>query len=125
MITKKEFLKALEIVNEYKRQTEKQFEEMQKHLNESNFDKKNIVNKKQTIISKSGLSIKALNACVYAYFLQDENSNRIDYSYRDKLNLEDLKNIKRSDFKKFPNTGVKTIQEIERVLFEVGIILKQ
>ena len=101
MITKEEFLNALDIVNNYKLQ----FEEMKKTLDEKDFS--HLVLTPKTKIVDSGLSVLAINifkAC------------KIEY-------LGELEQFKREELMRFRGMGKKTLAEVEKILLQAGIVL--
>ena len=100
MITKEEFLKALDTVNEYKLQVSQEFKEMKISLDEKDLTPK-------TKIVDSGLSVFAINilkACEIEY-------------------LGELEQFKRKDILRLRCMGKKTLTEIENCLFQAGIVL--
>lgn len=121
MITKEEFLKALEIVNNYKIQVSEQFEEMKKDLDKKSFSHLSIT--KDTSINDSDLSVRALNALKV-------NSDKLDclkglsWNWNKcEVTIGHFEGLKKSDLYRFRNIGKKTIDEIERMFFEAGIVL--
>lgn len=105
MITKEEFLKALDTVNEYKLQVSQEFKEMKISLDEKDFS--HLVLTPKTKIVDSGLSVFAINilkACEIEY-------------------LGELEQFERKDILRFRFMGKKTLTEIENCLFQAGIVL--
>ena len=105
MITKEEFLNALDIVNNYKLQVSNQFEEMKKTLDEKDFS--HLVLTPKTKIVDSGLSVLAINilkACEIEY-------------------LGELEQFKRKELMRFRCMGKKTLAEVEKCLLQAGIVL--
>ena len=105
MITREEFLKSLDIVNNYKSQVSKEFQEMKISLDEKKFS--HLVLSTKTKIIDSGLSVFAINILKAA---------EIEY-------LGDLSKFKRKDILRFRCMGKKTLTEIENCLFQAGIVL--
>ena len=100
MITKEEFLKALDTVNEYKLQVSQEFKEMKISLDEKDFS--HLVLTPKTKIVDSGLSVFAINilkACEIEY-------------------LGELEQFERKDILRFRFMGKKTLTEIENCLFD-------
>jgi DNA-directed RNA polymerase alpha subunit len=121
MITKEEFLKALEIVNNYKIQVSEQFEEMKKDLDKKSFSHLSIT--KETFINDTYLSVRALNAL-------KANSDKLDCLEglrwdweKCEVTVGNFEGLKKSDLYGFRNIGKKSIDEIERMFFEAGIVL--
>ena len=119
MITKEEFLKALEVVNNYKIQVSEQFEEMKKDLDKKDFS--HLVITKDTPIRDAGLSVRALNALkanCHWEGLPWKELPRGDYG-----SVGDYEWLSKSQIRRFRNVGKKTIDEIERMFFQAGITL--
>jgi DNA-directed RNA polymerase alpha subunit len=105
MITKEEFLKALDTVNNYKIQVTEQYEKMKLSLDEKDFS--HLVLTPKTKVIDSGLSFSSMNvlkACDIYY-------------------LGEMEQFKRKDFLLFRNIGKKKLAEIEKCLFQAGIVL--
>ena len=121
MITKDEFLKALEIVNNYKIQVSEQFEEMKKDLDKKEFSHLAIT--KNTSINKTDLSVRALNA-LKANSDRYESLKNLRWDWNKcEITVGHFEILKKSDLYGFRNIGKKSIDEIERMLFEAGIVL--
>ncbi len=105
MITKEEFLNALEIVNNYKIQVSKQYEEMKKNLDDKDFS--HFILTPKTRIEDSELSVAAMNIL-----------KRCEIEY-----LGELEQFKKSEIMRFYGIGKKTFSEIENCLFQAGIVL--
>jgi DNA-directed RNA polymerase alpha subunit len=121
MITKDEFLKALEIVNNYKIQVSEQFEEMKKDLDKKEFSHLAIT--KNTPINKTDLSVRALNA-LKANSDRYESLKNLRWDWNKcEITVGHFEVLKKSDLYGFRNIGKKSIDEIERMLFEAGIVL--
>ena len=119
MITKEEFLKAVDIVNKYKAQVTKEFNEMSDKLKENKCS--SFVLTKDTSIYDAGLSVRAINRLRVNYDtikgLENlDNQNLTIGCFENKLTKQHLYN--------FRNTGKKTIDEIIDVFFEAGVIIK-
>jgi hypothetical protein len=122
MITKEEFLKALEIVNNYKAQVLEQFQEMKKELDNNNFS--NLLITKDTPLRETGISVKAIEALIAYATYEIEEAKGLRCSWHDcQLKVGHFENFKRSDLLKLRNIGVKTLVEIEKVFLQAGIIL--
>lgn len=119
MITKEEFLKALETVNNYKIQISEQFEEMKKNLDKKDFS--HLLITKDTSITKTGLSVRSKNAlrANSVKFLKTKNLNW----WNDEVKISHFEGLKKSDLHGFRNIGKKSINEIEKMFFEAGIVL--
>jgi hypothetical protein len=118
MITKEEFLKALEIVNSYKAQVLEQFQEMKKQLDNKDFS--NLLITKDTPLIDTGLSIKALNGLTaYAHYEIEEVKVN---GFRYEIKVGHFENVKRSDLLQVRNIGKKTFGEIEKMFFQAGIV---
>lgn len=119
MITKEEFLKAVEIVNEYKSQVTKEFNEMSDKLKENKCS--SFVLTKDTPIYSTELSVRALNG-LKANYDTIKGLENLDYKnitigcFENKLTKYHLYN--------FRNIGKKTIDEIIDVFLEAGVIIK-
>ena len=121
MITKEEFLKALEVVNNYKIQVTAQFEEMKKDLDKKSFSHLSIT--KETPINDTDLSIRALNA-LRANSDKFENLKGLRWDWNKcEVTVGHFDGLKKSDLYGFRNIGKKSIDEIERMFFEADIIL--
>lgn len=121
MITKEEFLKALEIVNNYKIQVSQQFEEMKKDLDKKDFSHLSIT--KDTPINEIDLSVRALNA-LKANSDRYESLKGLRWDWNKcELTVGHFEVLKKSDLYGFRNIGKKSIDEIEKMLFEAGIVL--
>ncbi len=105
MITREEFLKALDTVNNYKLQVSKEFQEMKISLDEKDFS--HLVLSPKTKIIDSGLSVLAINIL-----------KNIEIEY-----LGELSQFKRKDLLRLRCMGKKTLTEIENCLFQAGIVL--
>ena len=118
MITKEEFLKALEIVNEYKSQIINEFNEIAEELDKNKFN--DLILTKDTLISRSGLSRRAINA-LYINYDEIKALKGLD-SW--KLTIGHFENnLTRRDLFKFRNVGKKTIEEIISVFLKAGVII--
>ena len=121
MITKEEFLKALEVVNNYKIQVTTQFEEMKKDLDKKSFSHLSIT--KETPINDADLSIRALNA-LRANSDKFESIKELRWDWKKcEVTVGHFEGLKKSDLYGFRNIGKKSIDEIERMFFEAGIVL--
>ena len=119
MITKEEFLKALDIVNKYKLQVINEFNEIADELDKNKFN--DLILTKDTLIRRSGLSIRAINALRANYdtikALKDLDSWKITIGHFEN-------NLTRRDLFKFRNVGKKTIEEIISVFLKAGVIIE-
>lgn len=111
MITKEEFLKALETVENYEIQISEQFKEMKEKLSKKDFS--HLVITKETKLGDTGLSTRALN--VLKCFADDHDL---------KWEVGSFEGFKKIDFMKYRDVGKKTLDEIEMMLFKVGIVLE-
>lgn len=111
MITREEFLKALETVKNYEIQISEQFEEMKKILRKKDFNHLAIT--KETFIRDAGLSMRALNCT--ENFLREHNLS---------FKIGSLEGFKRRDFMMYRLFGKKSLDELEMMLFKVGIVLE-
>ncbi len=122
LITKEEFLSALEIVNAYRRQVTEQFEEMREELKIKDFSL--LALNEDTLMSDTGLSTRARNA-LWCYALNHiPEVKGLDWTWNKcEVTIGHFKNIKKSELVKFRNFGKKSLTEIEKVLFEAGIVI--
>ena len=119
MITKEEFLKALEIVNEYKAQVINEFNEIAEELDKNKFN--DLILTKDTLIRHSGLSLRAKNGI----FRNVETIKALKDVDSWKLTIGHFENnLTRRDLFKFRNIGKKTIEEIISVFLKAGVIIK-
>lgn len=105
MITREEFLKAIETINAYKKQVSEQFEKMKSDLDEKDFSHLEL--NENTSIYDADLSVKSMNILRFAEIEK----------------LGDLKEFKRSDLFRFRGLGKKGLNEIEKCLLQAGIVL--
>lgn len=123
MITKEEFLKALEIVNNYKIQVSEQFEEMKKDLDKKSFSHLSIT--KDTPINNAGLSVRALN-CLRSNLDRFDSLKDLRWDWNNcEVTIGHFEDLKKSDLCGLRNIGKKSIDEIERMFFEVGIVISE
>lgn len=123
MITKEEFLKALEIVNEYKAQLTKEFNELINELEKNNCSKLNLT--KNTLIHNAGLSVRAINVLkgnsqyirVVKDLVWNHNETEVTIGHFEE-------NLTKYQLYKFRNSGKKTVDEIVDVFLEAGVIIK-
>lgn len=107
MITEQEFLNAIEIVNNYKKQVKEQFEKAFAVLEKEKFS--HLTLNKNTSIYDSGLSVRNMNilkAC--------------DISV-----LGDLMDFSKSELLQFRGLGKAGFLELEECLLHAGIVLKR
>lgn len=123
MITQDEFLKALDIVNNYKIQVSRQFEEMNIKLKDNKFILLNI--SKDTLVSELKLSVRVINALKSYIYKIDKDLNFGSHWSSEKCNvkLNHFKNMKLIDLMKMNNIGKKSITEIKELFIQVGIII--
>jgi len=123
MITQDEFLKALDIVNNYKIQVSRQFEEMNIKLKDNKFILLNI--SKDTLVSELKLSFRVINALRSYIYKIDKDLNFGSHWSSEKCNvkLNHFKNMKLIDLMKMNNIGKKSITEIKELFIQVGIII--
>ena len=105
MITEQEFLNAIEIINNYKKQVTEQFEKMKTTLDEKEFT--HLILDDSTSIWDSGLSVKSIN------ILKAVEIEK----------LGDLREYKKTDLFRFRGLGKKGFNEIEKCLLQAGIVL--
>ena len=123
MITKEEFLKALEIVNEYKAQLTKEFNELINELEKNNCSKLNLT--KNTLIHNAGLSVRAINVLkgnsqyirVVKDLVWNHNETEVTIGHFEG-------NLTKYQLYKFRNSGKKTVDEIVDVFLEAGVIIE-
>ena len=121
MITKEEFLKALETVNNYKAQVLEQFQEMKKQLD--NKDLSNLLITKDTPLTETGLSVRAINVLAPYAINEIEAAKGLRCGWSDcEIKVGHFENVKRSDLLKLRNMGEKTFEEIEKMFFQAGIV---
>lgn len=105
MITEKQFLEAIDIINQYKKQVTEQFEKMKIDLDEKEFT--HLILDENTTLWDSGLSVKSIN------ILKAVEVEK----------LGDLKGYKKTDLFRFRGLGKKGFNEIEKCLLQAGIVL--
>ena len=105
MITEEEFLKAIETVNNYKKQVYLKLDRMKAALEDKKFT--HLILDENTYIYDAGLCAKITN------IMKQNNINK----------LGDLKNYTRADLRNFRHIGKKGIDEIEQCLLQAGIVL--
>ena len=116
MITKEEFLKALEVINNYKIQINGPYYEMTGLLEKNNLSKSVI--SKETLLKDADISVRSLNV------LMSVSSQLLltkDISIKE-LKLGHFEGVKKLDFYRCHNVGRKSFIEIEKIFFEIGII---
>jgi len=117
MITEAEFLKALEIINNYKIQINTPYIEMRKVLDKNKISHSVIT--KETLLKESDLSIRAINALISFYYdYLTSGDKRVS-----ELTIGDFDGVKKNDLCKARNMGRKSLTEIEKLFFEAGIII--
>ena len=113
------FLKALEIVNEYKSQVINEFNEIAEELDKNKFN--DLILTKDTLIRYSGLSLRAKNGIFRNVdtikALKDVDSWKLTIGHFEN-------NLTRRDLFKFRNIGKKTIEEIISVFLKAGVIIE-
>ncbi len=121
MITKIEFLKALETVNNYKKQVTEQYEEMKKDLDKKSFSHLPIT--KKTRIIDANLSVRTLNV-LKSNIHKFESIKDLKWDFLEcEVTVGHFEVLKRSDLYGFRNLGKKSIKELDRLFFEAGIIM--
>lgn len=108
MVSYEEFLKALQVINEYKKQVETDYERLKNHSKSKNIFFE--VPTKETLIIDADISIRALN-------LLHANG------FREKK-IGDFENYTINDLCKIRNMGMKTINEIKELCYLCGFSLK-
>jgi DNA-directed RNA polymerase alpha subunit len=105
MITREEFLNAIETINSYKKQLTEPFEKMKADLDNKDFSY--LILNENTSVFECNLST------IIPRILRDNDIKK----------LGDLKNFKKKDLLSFWSFGKKHLSELERCLFQAGIIL--
>jgi DNA-directed RNA polymerase alpha subunit len=122
MITKEEFLKALDIVNKYKEQLSNEYEEMNNKLKDNDFALKSFT--KETLLSETNISVRAKNA-IKSSFMRNEETKHLQWDYHCNAKIGDLENLSKTELMQHRNIGKKTIKEIESLICSAGVFLKQ
>lgn len=120
MVTKNEYLKALQVISKYKQQIFSEQQETIKSLNAIGLpvDDINI----NTLLNSVNISVRCLNA-LKVYVSDKLPHLKYNYNYCN-VRIGDLEGIRKIDLIKSRNLGKKSVKEIEDLLFSVGIILK-
>ena len=105
MITETEFLNAINVINKYKKQITEQLEKIKTNLVEIDFSHLSL--DENTNVRDCGLSKRALHILLCL----------------DIEKLGELKEFKKSDLLKLRNSGKVSINEIEKCLFQAGIVI--
>lgn len=119
MITEKQFLKALEIVNNYKIQVNAQFNKMDTELTINNFSLLPV--NKSTLLKDADLSIRAIN-CLKAICDYGNVPNCKDITF-DEVEIGHFEGMKLIDFQRYRNIGKKSLVEIQEYFFQAGVVL--
>lgn len=116
MITKEEYLKAVDIVKNYRNQILEELREV-KEINESilsEIPKVKIIYSEDTKLSHVSMSTKLMN--------------RIRYGLRthlSELTFNDLKDLNEYEVLRWRNTGKKTLEELKNIMNQAGLNLKK
>ena len=122
MITKEEFLKALNIINDYKKQVSEEFEYVKKQIENKNFSM--MVITEESFLIDINLSVRSLNVLHSLSYKSDKFKHlNIPLQRRSPYKIKDFLTLKKSDLYMCQNTGQKTIEEIEKCFFQAGIII--
>ena len=113
MITKEQFLEALEIVNNYRIQLEK-------HYKEVNDVSKFFYTKPTDLIIDVGLSVRLLNI-LYPLYCSSRGFSREDFH---KVKVSDLGHTSISELNNLKNFGKNTLLEIKELCYYAGVNLK-
>ena len=105
MITETEFLNAINVINKYKQQITEQLEKIKINLVEIDFSHLSL--DENTNVRDCGLSKRALNILLCL----------------DIKKIGELKEFKKSDLLKLRNSGKVSVDEIEKCLFQAGIVI--
>jgi DNA-directed RNA polymerase alpha subunit len=108
MITYEEFLNAVEVINNYKKQVEEDYIRL-KNVSQNKYITYDYPNK-NTLIKDSDLSVRALTVL--------HQNNLIDKK------IKDLSNYSITDLLKFKNMGKRTLNEIKMLCHLCGFSLK-
>ncbi len=118
MITRNEYLAAIETVKSYERQCRNDLKEISRN-------KKSMIINDSTMVDKeiyyhcSGVNSRLINTII---------NNRVKLGLKEDYNeiiYGDLENVSLSDFAKCRNVGKKTVIELMLLCKELGIKLKQ
>ena len=113
MITRKEFERALKIVNKYSSQIELHYKEVN--------DKVNNVSKLANITKDSKLGDVDLSVRLINILRANEDKFNIDASWN--MKLEELSNVSMSKFLECRVAGKKTLHELKEVCYYAGVDL--
>lgn len=109
MVSYEEFLKALQIINEYKLQVETDYAKLKNHCKSKDvfFE----VPTKETLILDADLSVRALNVL------------KVNDFYGKKIG--DFENYTINDLCKMKNMGKKTLDEIKELCYLCRVYIRQ
>lgn len=109
MVSYEEFLKALQVINEYKLQVETDYVRLKNHCKSKDvfFE----VPTKETLIFDTEISVRALNVLHANGFIEKK--------------IGDFENYTINDLCKMRNMGKKTLDEIKELCYLCGFSLRQ
>lgn len=122
IVTHDEFLTALSVINAYKMQVYKPYELTKLELEAVGFTPVPIT--KDTLMTNLPLTARTQNTLKYiANTFDGTKELRWDFK-KCEVRVKDFEGLKRRELREMRNVGVKTIDDIEKIFFEAGIILK-
>lgn len=111
MITREEFLKAVEVIRQYKAQLQEQMLEVQNVEDEL---PPNVNITRDTLIEDANMTVRLFNILHWNFYRKRENKT-----------IGELENLSVSEFLSFRNSGRKTLQQLQELCAYAGIQLKQ
>jgi glucose-6-phosphate isomerase len=125
-ITKEEYLSAINTVNAYNTQVTEEFKEMKKNLTEKAFSAPVPITKDTIFIDlkTNGYQSKIICKIIseWSYFKRWRDVITVESSYD--VTLEHISHIKKIDILALRNVGDKSVEWLERTLFEAGLSLQ-
>lgn len=120
MITKEEFLKALDVISNYKKQISKDFEEMKKQIEDKNFLIMDIT--EDSLLKDINLSMRIINGLLRLTWHNDKFKHLEKVKFKE-ITIKHFSELKKDDLWVAGNIGKKSIDEIERCFYQAGIII--
>jgi len=123
MITKEEFLNALDLVNRYKIQMETEIKFVEKQIQDNRLNNVGIT--KDTLIPDINMSVRTLNILRFgvAYiprFSHLKQGSRFEFD----IKISELESLTKTEILGLRNSGKKTLEEIQNIFLQVGFDLK-
>ena len=125
-ITKEQYFSAINTINAYNRQVEEEFKEMKNKLAEKPFYAPLPLTKDTLFIeiSANGHQTKTINTIIHYWSFRGRWRDIIKVQNSNEITLGHISLMKKSHILSLRNVGDKSVEWLERTLFEAGLSLK-